>query len=347
MKMNRMGSTDVRISELCLGTMTFGSQTSLDDAHKQIDMALDHGINIADTAEIYPVNPISVRTQGDSERIIGDWIAKTGGRQRLLIATKVSGAGQKVVRNGALISRETISIAVEDSLRSLQTDYIDIYQLHWPNRGSYMFRQNWTYDPTGQDKAKTIDHMVEVLSTLHDLVSVGKIRFVGLSNESAWGCDQWLRLASEMELPKVETIQNEYSLLCRLFDLDLAELAHNEEVGLLAFSPLATGLLTGKYQGGAIPAGSRRSTQSSLGGRATDRAWPAVDAYLEVARKHGVDLAHMALAWCRTRPFMGSTIFGATTSTQLDHLLKSTEVTLSEDCLADIDRAHRAHPMPF
>ncbi|MDE2792817.1 MAG: aldo/keto reductase [Paracoccaceae bacterium] len=347
MKQNPFGTTGIQISELCLGTMTFGTQTSMDDAHAQIDMALDHGINILDTAEMYPVNPISKATQGDSERIIGEWVARSGRRADVLIATKVSGEGQRVVRNGAPISRATIAEAVEASLRLLQTEYIDLYQLHWPNRGSYMFRQNWTYDPTSQRLDETLAHMDETLEVIQELVDAGKVRHFGLSNESAWGTSRWLRMAEERGLPRVQAIQNEYSLLCRLFDTDLAELCHNEQVGLLAFSPLATGLLTGKYQGGAVPEGSRRTLNSSLGGRATPRVWPAVDAYLGVAREFGLDPVHMALAWCRTRPFVASSIFGATRLDQLAHLLGVVDVDLSDECLTEIDRVHRDHPMPY
>ena len=347
MKMNSLGTTGLAVSELCLGTMTYGTQTPKDDAHSQIDMALDHGINIIDTAELYPTNPISRDTQGDSERIIGEWVARSGRRDELLIATKVSGEGQRIVRDGAPISRATITVAVENSLRSLRTDRIDIYQLHWPNRGSYMFRQNWTYDPTHQQISKTLNHMAEVLETMQELLDAGKVRHFGLSNESAWGTARWLRMAEERGLPRVQTIQNEYNLLCRLFDLDLAELSHNENVGLLAFSPLAVGILTGKYQGGVTPPASRKSISPGLGGRATDRVWPAAGAYQEVARRHGLDMAHMALAWCRTRPFMTSAIFGATSTGQLGHLLESVDVTISDACLEDIDRVHRAHPMPY
>ncbi len=347
MRMKPLGSTGMMISELCLGTMTFGTQTPEQDAHRQIDMALDHGINIADTAEMYPVNPVSADTVGNSERILGNWVAKSGRRNQILLATKAAGEGSSIVRDGAPISGKIVRAAIEGSLSRLQTDYIDLYQLHWPNRGSYMFRQNWTFDPTSQDRSETLDHMADTLDALSDLVRQGKIIHFGLSNESAWGTGHWLRAAEQGGGPKVEAIQNEYSLLCRLFDTDLAELAHHEQVGLLAYSPLATGLLTGKYQDGRIPARSRRSINNSLGGRANERAFAAVDAYLEVAARHGFDLPLMALAWCSTRPFMGSAIFGATTAEQLQYLLEASGMELSDDCLADIDRAHRANPMPY
>ncbi len=346
MRMNPLGRTGLKVSELCLGSMTYGTQTSKADAFRQIDMALDHGVNIIDTAEMYPTNPLLKKTQGDTERIIGDWVAESGRRDDLLIATKCSGAGHMNVRDGAPISSETIDIAVESSLKSLRTDVIDLYQLHWPNRGSYMFRQNWSYDPTGQDRGETLDHMLDVLEALQRLQDAGKVRFFGLSNESAWGTAQWLRLAEDKGLPRMAAIQNEYSLLCRLFDLDLAELSHNEDIGLLAFSPVATGLLTGKYAPDVIPEGSRRTFSEDLGGRITPHVWPAVDGYLAVARKHGLNPVHMALAWCRTRPFMTSAIFGATTEAQLQEALGSVEVVLSEDVLEDIQAVYRAYPMP-
>lgn len=337
----------MQVSELCLGTMTFGRQTPEADAHRQLDMSIDHGINFVDTAEMYPVNPTSARTQGDSERILGSWIKKSGRRDQIKVATKVTGEGNKIIRNGAPISSATIRIAIESSLRSLCTDHIDLYQLHWPNRGSYMFQKNWTYDPTGQDIVVTLAHMEDVLEGMQKLVDEGLVGYFGLSNESAWGTSQWLRVAAEKGYPKVEAIQNEYSLLCRLFDTDLAELAHNERVGLLAYSPLATGLLTGKYQNGAVPEGSRMSISPNLGGRATQRVWSAVAAYQDVANRHGHDLAHLSLAWCRTRPFVATAIFGATTSEQLAYLLKSVDVEPSQDCLDDINEIHRKHPMPY
>ena len=348
MQYNTLGTTDLKISELCLGSMTWGTQNTTAEAHEQIDAALDYGVNMIDTAEMYPVNPLSKETQGDTERVIGEWVAKSGRRDQVMIATKVSGAGYMNVRDGAPISPETIHIAIEASLKSLQTDYIDLYQLHWPNRGSYMFRQNWSFDPTHQNKQQTLDHIVSVLETIDGLVKAGKIRHFGLSNDSAWGIAQWLRVSEERGLPRAQTIQNEYSLLCRMFDTDLAELSHNEEVGLLAFSPLAVGLLTGKYKGGAsVPDGSRLSLVPDLGGRITPRIWPAVEAYQAIADKHGLNPAQMALAWCRTRPFMASAIFGATKMDQLEVALKSTEVVLSDAVLADITAAHKAHPMPY
>ncbi len=343
-----LGRSGIDVTELCLGTMTWGTQNTEAEGHAQIDMALDHGVNFIDTAEAYPVNPMSADTAGRTEEIIGTWNAANPARRGdVVLATKVSGEGNMTVREGAAISRTTILQAVEGSLQRLQTDYIDLYQLHWPNRGSYMFRRNWEYDPSGQDRDGTRAHMEEVLETLEELVTAGKIRHFGLSNESAWGTAEWLRIAAAKGQPRVVSIQNEYSLLCRLYDTDLAELAVNEDVLLMAFSPLATGLLTGKYTVDSAPAGSRRTLNPELGGRISERVWGAVDAYREIAERHGLNLVQMALAWCRTRPFAVSATFGATTLDQLALALGSVEVELSDEVLKDIDTAHKAHPMPY
>ena len=347
MKMNQLGRTGIEVSELCLGTMTFGTQTTAEEGHAQIDMALGAGINFIDTAEMYPVNPIKPETTGLTESIVGDWIAASGRRSDIVLATKHSGAGFKGTRDGAPISGDTVPEAIEGSLRRLRTDYIDLYQLHWPNRGSYMFRQNWRYDPSAQNRAETVQHMEDVLGALGREVERGRIRAFGLSNESAWGTAQWLHLAEAGQGPRVASIQNEYSLMCRLYDTDLAELSVNEDVSLLAFSPLAAGLLTGKYQGGAVPEGSRMSIVDNLGGRRGPRAFEAVEGYLGLAREHGIDPVHLALAWCAARPFMGSVIFGATTLAQLEHALGAADVAVSDELKREIDELHRAHPMPF
>lgn len=347
MQRRPLGRTGIEVSALCLGSMTWGTQNSEADGHAQIDLALDRGIDFIDTAEMYPVNPVAKETIGRTEEIIGTWFAKTGRRDEVVLATKHSGEGLRHVRDGAPITSESIPGAIEGSLKRLQTDVIDLYQFHWPNRGSYMFRQNWRYDPSGQNAAETQAHMEDALGALSREVERGTIRAFGLSNESAWGTAQWLRISDEMGGPRVASIQNEYSLMCRMYDTDLAELSVNEDVGLLAFSPLAAGLLTGKYQGGAVPDGSRMSLVDNLGGRKTDRAFAAVDAYLSVAREHGLEPVQMALAWCLTRPFTCSAIFGATTTDQVQLALGAAEVTLSEEILAVLDDTHRAHPMPY
>ncbi len=347
MQKRSLGRTGLQVSALCLGSMTWGSQNTSREAHAQIDRALEHGVNFIDTAEMYPATPMRAETTGRTEEIIGEWVAGSGRRGDVLIATKHSGEGFRHARNGAPISAATIPGTIEGSLRRLRTDHIDLYQFHWPNRGSYMFRQNWRYDPSGQNRAETLAHMQEALETLQREVDRGTIRAFGLSNESAWGMAQWLRLAEAGHGPRAVSIQNEYSLMCRLYDTDLSELSANEDVGLLAFSPLAAGLLTGKYQNGALPEGSRMAINGDLGGRKTARAFTAVTAYHAVAHKHGLDPVQMALAWCLTRPFMASAIFGATTMDQIDRALGAADVTLGPEVLADIDAAHKEHPMPY
>lgn len=347
MERRKLGRTGIEVSALCLGSMTWGTQNTAEEGHEQIDRALAAGIDFVDTAEMYPVNPISAETIGRTERIIGLWFERGGARQDMVLATKHSGEGMGYVRDGAPITAESIPETVEGSLRRLQTDYIDLYQFHWPNRGSYMFRKNWTYDPTGPDPVEVRQNMEDCLGALQAEVDRGTIRAFGLSNESAWGTAQWLAAAERTGGPRVASMQNEYSLLCRLYDTDMAELSVHEDVGLLAFSPLAAGFLTGKYQDGAVPEASRMSLNSDMGGRKTDRVFAAVDAYLEIAGRHGLDPTQMALAWCMTRPFMCSVIFGATNMAQLEVAIGAADVTLSDEVMAEITAAHRAHPMPY
>lgn len=347
MQMTKLGRTDIEVSKFCLGSMTWGTQNTTAEGHAQIDCALDAGINFVDTAEMYPVNPLSAETQGATETVIGDWFAAGGVRERMALATKHSGNGIGYIRDGEDITAASIPKAIDGSLARLKTDYIDLYQFHWPNRGSYMFRKNWLYNPTAQDRAATIQDMEDCLGALQIEVERGRIRAFGMSNESAWGLTQWANAADRVGGPRVASVQNEYSLMCRLGDTDVAETLHNEDIGMLSFSPLATGLLTGKYQNGAVPDGSRLSLSPELGGRKTPRAFEAVDAYLAVAKKHGIDPVHMAMAFVRDRPFMASAIFGATSMAQLEHIIAGADLVLGDEVMADIDIAHRAHPMPY
>lgn len=346
MKSIPLGRTGLTVSEYCLGTMTFGTQTDEDEAHRQMDMARDAGVNFLDAAEMYPVNPVRAETLGLTEEIVGRWLADRRPRG-MVVATKITGKGSAAIPDGAPITPARMRAAVEASLRRLQVECIDLYQLHWPNRGSYHFRQLWGYDPSTQDRAGTIDHMLEILHCAQDLVAAGKIAHFALSNETAWGTAQWLRLAEENGLPRVASIQNEYSLLCRYFDTDLAELSVNEEVPLLGYSPLAAGLLTGKYAGDVTPEGSRRAFNPELGGRITPRVFEAVSGYLGIAARHGLDPVHMALAFTRSRPAPTIPIVGASTAAQLEVVLAAADVTLDGAVLADIDAMHRVHPMPY
>jgi aryl-alcohol dehydrogenase-like predicted oxidoreductase len=349
MKYRTLGTSDLRVSELCLGTMTWGTQNSEAEGHAQIDLALDRGVTFLDSAEVYPVNPVSKETAGRTEAIIGTWLAKNPGRRKdFVLATKVAGAGQAAVHDGVPITPAKIRAALEGSLRRLQTEVIDLYQFHWPNRGHYHFRQNWRYDPTKQDRAAVADNMAEVMAELAAQRKAGKIRYFGLSNETAWGVSAWNRAAEAAGGPRVTSIQNEYSLLCRHFDLDLAEACHHEQVALLAYSPLAAGLLTGKYAPGvAPPAGSRLALNGDLGGRVTPRVWPAVDAYAAIARRHGLDLTRMALAFTLSRPFMGASILGGTSTDHVATALGAADVTLSPEVMAEIATAWKANPDPY
>ncbi|MGG7517053.1 aldo/keto reductase [Allorhizobium undicola] len=345
MKYRTLGRTGLSVSEICLGTMTWGSQNSEAEAFEQMDYALSQGVNFFDTAELYPTTPLSAETYTDTEKLIGNWFAKTGRRKDVILASKVAGAGRPYIRGGAPITAATIRAAVDASLARLKTDYIDLFQIHWPNRGHYHFRAAWSYDPSRQDTATVMAEILEKLEALQDCVKAGKIRAIGLSNETCWGTQQFLALAEKHGLPRIATIQNEYNLLYRSFDLDLAELAHHEQVSLLAYSPLAAGLLSGKYLNGEKPEGSRGSINGDLGGRLTPHQEPATRAYVELARAHGLDPAQMALAFCLTRPFMGSVIIGATSMDQLRTNIGAADLKLSEDIMQAIAAIHRQYPM--
>jgi aryl-alcohol dehydrogenase-like predicted oxidoreductase len=347
MQYRNLGNSDISVSEICLGSMTWGTQNSEAEGHAQIDYALDHGVNFIDTAELYPSNPMSAETVGRTEEIIGSWIKASGRRDDVIIASKVAGEGHSYLQDGIDIGPQKIRVSIEGSLGRLQTDCIDLYQLHWPNRGSYHFRQNWRYDPTGQDTAQTLEHIHETLECLGELVAEGKIRSIGLSNETCWGTSQFLRIAAENGFPRVVSLQNEYSLLCRSHDLDLAELSHHEQVGLLPYSPLACGLLTGKYKNGARPDGSRLTTTPDLFGRVHDGIWPVIDEYLAIADRHGLDPAQMAIAFCNQRPFVTSSIIGATNLEQLANNIAAAELELGDEVLEDIHTVYRRYPIPY
>ncbi|WP_312419787.1 aldo/keto reductase [Shinella sp.] len=347
MKYNPLGRTGIDVSEICLGTMTWGSQNSEQEAHDQLDYALAQGVNFIDTAELYPTTPLSPETYGDTERFIGSWLKARGNRDKVVLASKVAGPGRPHIRGGEPMNRAGILAAIDASLSRLQTDYVDLYQLHWPNRGHYHFRNSWGYDPSQQDRNQVAEELSEILETVGDLVKAGKVRALGLSNDTAWGTMRMLALAEQKGLPRVASIQNEYNLLYRTYDLDLAELSHHEDIGLLAYSPLAAGLLTGKYLDGAKPEGSRLTKNGDLGGRYQPLQEPAVRAYVDLAHKHGLDPAQMALAFCLKRPFMASVIIGATSMEQLKTNITAKDVTLSEDVLDGIARIHRLNPAPI
>ncbi len=347
MKYNKLGDSGIKVSEICLGSMTWGTQNSEAQGHAQMDLALERGVNFIDTAEMYPVNPITADTTGRTEEIIGTWLASRKNRDKVVIATKIVGRGSNSIRDGSGVNRESIQIAVEDSLKRLQTDYIDLYQIHWPNRNSYHFRQSWQFNPAKQDVKVTCAYIYEALDSFQRLIEAGKIRTIGLSNESCWGTAKFLEIAQANGLPRVVSIQNEYSLLDRKYDLDLAELTANENVGLLAFSPLAAGILSGQYQGDKTPPGSRRNFSKDLGGRYTPQVVPVIDEYLRVAQNHGLDCCQMAIAFCLTRPFMTSAIIGATKLNQIEDCIAAADLTLSREVLKEIAEVHRNSPNPM
>jgi aryl-alcohol dehydrogenase-like predicted oxidoreductase len=345
MQYRPLGTTDLRVSEICLGTMTWGEQNTEAEAHEQLDLALERGVNFIDAAEMYPVPP-RAETQGLTEQYLGNWLAGRGDRDRLVIATKVAGPSETMdwVRGGPQLSARHIREAVEDSLRRLQTDYIDLYQVHWPARPANYFGR-LGYAPDG-DTTQAVDTIEETLATLARLVEEGRIRHVGLSNETPWGTMQYLRLAERHGLPRVASIQNPYNLLNRSFEIGLAEFAHREHTGLLAYSPLGFGTLTGKYLDEAHPEGARLTRYPRFGRYLGEQAVAATRAYVELARERGLSPAALALAFVNSRPFVTADIIGATSRDQLEENLASTEVRLDEETLAAIEAIHARSPNP-
>lgn len=343
MQYRPLGQTDLSVSLICLGTMTFGEQNTEADAHSQLDRALASGVNFVDTAEMYPVPP-RAETQGRTEAYIGSWLKKTGRRDEIVLASKVAGPGNGIgyLRGGPRLTAEHISQAVETSLRRLNTDVIDLYQVHWPDRNTNFFgRLGYTHDE--HEDATPIE---ETLTALARLVEQGKIRHIGLSNETPWGAMRYLHLADTLGLPRPVSIQNPYSLLNRSFEAGLAEVAHREHLGLLAYSPLAFGVLSGKYLGGKRPTGAR----VTLFERFQRYSAPYVDGivaqYAALAAEHGISLTHLALAYVNSRGFLTSNIIGATTLEQLDEDIASADVVLDDETLAAIERIHEQHPYP-
>ncbi|GAL05981.1 NADP(H)-dependent aldo-keto reductase [Photobacterium aphoticum] len=320
------------VSKICLGTMTYGEQNTESDAHSQLDFAFERGVNFIDTAEMYPVPP-KAETQGLTERYIGNWLKKTGQRDKVILATKVAGPRSvPYIRPDMSLSRRHIHDAVETSLTRLQTDYIDLYQLHWPQRETNCFGQlNYTYKD--DQSGVTLSDSLEALA---ELVRAGKVRYIGLSNETPWGVMSFLKLAEKHNLPRVVTIQNPYNLLNRSFEVGLSEISHQEGVELLAYSPLAFGALSGKYLQGARPAGARCTLFERFSRYFNPQGLAATQAYVDVAHKHGLDPAQMALAFVNQRPFVASNIIGATTLAQLEANINSLDVVLDEAVLADL-----------
>lgn len=345
MEYTNLPGTGVSVSKICLGTMTWGEQNTEAEAHEQLDYATgEKGINFIDTAEMYSV-PSKAETMGSTERFIGAWLKKRQKRDDLIIASKVVGpsAGLKHIGTGRKFTRENITRAVEGSLQRLQTEYIDLYQLHWPERHTNYFG-TLGYTHTSDD---AVTDFVETLTTLQELKVQGKIRYVGISNETPWGMMQYLRTAEQHGLPKIHTIQNPYNLVNRTFEVGLAEMSIREEVGLLAYSPLAGGLLSDKYLGGQRPEGARYTLWSNYFSRYSHpNTMKAVERYATLARENGLSLAQMALAYINSRRFLTANIIGATSMLQLKENIESIGLRLTDDILKEIEKIHLEYPNP-
>ena len=343
MNYKKLGTTDLDVSTICLGTMTWGEKNSQDEAFKQMDYALDKGINFFDTAELYSVPP-KKETFGHTEIIIGNWFKKTNKRDKVILASKVSGPMREYVRGGGnQYGEKNITEALEESLKRLKTDYIDLYQLHWPERNTNMFgRLGYEHKDDGQ-----WNKFEDVLGNLKKFIDQGKVKHVGLSNETAWGAQKYLEIAKDHNLPRMMSIQNPYNLLNRTYEVGLAEVSVREQIGLLAYSPLASGYLSGKYRNNQMPKNSRVALDPDFWSRyKKPNTSVAVDAYFDIAKKYNLDLAQMSLKFCEIQPFMTSIIIGATTMEQLKTDIESVNVNLSEEIIKEINEVQKIYPNP-
>lgn len=345
MKYRKLGTTGTDVSLIALGSMTWGEQNTEAEAFEQMDVALDAGINFFDAAEMYPVPP-KAETFGRTEEIMGNWLSQHGRREKVFLATKVTGRGEQNrgmehIRDGARLTREQIRAALEGSLRRLRTDYVDLYQVHWPERSTNFFGK-LGYQHNDDDGIP----IAETLAALDDLVREGKVRYIGVSNETPWGMMEYLRLSREHGQARIASIQNPYSLLNRTFEVGAAEVAMREQVSMLAYSPLAFGKLSGKYIGGQKPPKARLTLYERFMRYDKVNADPAIEAYVDLARQHGLDPAQMALAYVNSREFVTSNIIGATTLEQLRANIASVELQLSDEVSTQIEAIHQRYPNP-
>lgn len=347
MEYKKLGQTDIDVSLIALGTMTWGEQNSEQEAHQQIDLALEHGINLIDTAELYPVPP-KPETQGLTETYIGTWLAKSKERDKIILTSKIVGpsngnGGTEHFRQGqSHHNQQNIAQALEDSLKRLQTDYIDLYQLHWPDRTTNFFgKLGYTHL---EDEIST--PILETLTALDGFVKSGKIRHIGLSNETPWGISQFLHLAEKHDLARIVSVQNPYNLLNRSYEVGAAEISIREQAGLLAYSPLAFGYLTGKYLNGALPEGSRIAKFQRFSRYSNEIAQKATALYVELAKKYDIEPAQLALAFVNQQQFVTSNIIGATNLTQLKTNIDSIHVKLSSEIISEIEAIHTLYPNP-
>ncbi len=347
MQMRKLGRTDIDVSACCLGTMTYGEQNTEAEGHQQMDYALDRGVNFFDTAELYSIPP-KEETYGSTEKVIGSWFKQTGKRDKVILATKISGRSTMTWMRGEKkfdllrVTKEQIDIAVEQSLSRLQTDYIDLYQIHWPDRKAEIFGAKLS-EADWDCEYEAFEAQLEALNA-H--VEKGNIRHIGLSNERSWGVMRFIQEAEKRGFPRVASIQNAFSLLNRSFEGDLEEVCRHENVSLLAYSPLAQGILTGKYRGGALPQGSRKQLFDRLQRYEGPIAEKATNAYLDLAQELGVDPTQLAIRFCDTRPYIGSTIIGSTTMDQLRTCIDAFDLdwtNVMEDC---VNAIHQVQPNP-
>ncbi len=344
MKYTTLPNTDVKVSKICLGTMTWGNQNTETEGHEQMSFALENGVNFFDAAELYPV-PANPETYGNTEKIIGTWFKKTGNRDKVILASKIAGGGDYTahIRNGGL-SKKNIFDAIDKSLKRLQTDYIDLYQLHWPNRGVNCFGVRDFPIKAANDE---VENYLEILEGLQELKKLGKIRHVGLSNETPWGTMKYLKASEQYNLPKPVTIQNSYSMIHRGFEVGMSEVSLRENVGLLAYSPLAQGVLSGKYLNGNQPKGARGTLFPRFIARyKNEGSEKAVTKYLEIAQKNNLTLSELSLAFINQMPFVTSNIIGATKMNQLKENINSINVDLSDEILKEIEAIHKEIPNP-
>ena len=343
MNYRKLGNTDLDVSTICLGTMTWGEQNTQEEGFEQMDYALDQGINFFDTAELYAIPP-KKETYGKTEEIIGNWFNKRKNRSKVILATKIAGPGLSWVRGGGnQYDKEKLNEAVNQSLKRLQTDCIDLYQLHWPERKTNYFGK-LGYEHTNNNEWNNFE---EILNSLDEIIKSGKIKYIGLSNETAWGLTKFLEISKTKNLPRIMSVQNPYNLLNRTYEIGLAEVSVREKSGLLAYSPLASGIMSGKYRNGAMPDGSRMKLFSDRFPRyKTKNAINAVEEYYKISKKHNLDLAQMSLKFCEIQPFMTSVIIGATTMKQLKTDIESVNVNLSDEIIREINEVQKIYTNP-
>jgi len=346
MKYHKLGNSDLNVSKICLGTMTFGQQNNEDEAHEQLSYAISEGVNFIDTAEMYSV-PCKAETHGSTERFIGTWLSKRSDREKLIIATKIVGPNPNLtfIRNPLNFSNDSIDTAIDGSLKRLQTDYVDIYQLHWPERNTNCFgKLGYEYDA----KDAWEDNFLEVITKLNGLIKEGKIRHWGLSNETPWGVMRCIHLAEQHGLVKPLSIQNPYGLLNRSYEVGLSEISMRENISLLAYSPLGFGVLSGKYRSGDVPKNSRLDLFPRFARYSGDSSTQAAELYFQIAEKYNMSPTHLALAYVNSRPFVGSDIIGATTMEQLKENIASINYDLSDEIIAELDNVQRiiSNPAP-